>query len=471
MTKLRKLLSSRLNVGIVLGVLGGGVALGLQAASGRGVIVLAVVVAILVFVFVLSRSLGHLIGMLIGWLPFVGGITVVDFGSLPDITVGRVALVVAIVLCLQRSFADQADGIMPSRYLRTISWAVVLALPLLIQAAARSFEIGNALRHLLDSYLIPLLCFIAVGSVSWSDSELDGAMRLMLTGGMGWTIIAVVEFFTGRSLYAGIDYAALGRAYIRPAGPFSSPTALGWAAGALAVAGFAWYLGRRGGRVGAVGTASAVAATAITLTRSSWLGVAAAFVYVIPRLGIKSRWRVASLVVLGGVAAWILLGTINPQALTERAGNEGTIFNRLSIYATAWSLVLANPVFGVGLTMFKNVSQSALIGFGDISASYGADVLAPHNTALLVAVEAGLIAAAILGWAMTAIVKGALEAVRGDAGRHWVKYALVSVITVSVVNGVAMDLQLHAQAAYVVCLLTGMLFGAACRPLLASGVS
>lgn len=463
MTLLRTILKDRLTAGIIIGVLGGGIVLGLQAAAGRGVIALAVVVAALIFAFVLSRSLGHLLGMLIGWLPFVGGITVVDFGSLPDITVGRVALVAAIVLCLQRSSDDRAKGIVPSRHLRTLAWSLVLVFPLLVQAAVRSVEVGNALRHLLDSYLIPLSCFIAAGSVSWRDDELDGAMRLLLTGGIGWTLIAVVEFFTGRSLYSGIDYAALGREYIRPAGPFTSPTALGWAAGALAVVGFAWYLGRRGGRIGALGTASAVAATAITLTRSSWLGVAAAFAYLIPRLGVKSRWRVVALVVLGGVGAWILLSTINPLALTERAGNEGTIFNRLSIYATAWSLVLTNPVFGVGLTMFKNVSQSALVGFGDVSASYAAGVLAPHNTALLVAVEAGLVAALILGVAMIAIARGALEAVRRDSEQHWVAYALISVILVTVVNGAAMDLQLHSQAAYVVCLLSGLLFGAASR--------
>jgi O-antigen ligase len=164
---------------------------------------------------------------------------------------------------------------------------------------------------------------------------------------------------------------------------------------------------------------------------------------------------------LGGFAGWILLSSISSQALFERAGNEGTIFNRLSTYATAWRLLVDDPVFGIGLTMFKTLSQSALEGFGGVSASYAANVLAPHNTVLLVAVEAGVVAAALLGFAMLGIIRGTLVTMRATDQERWISYALMGVIIVTVINGVAMDVQLHAQAAYVVSLLAGLLFGAA----------
>lgn len=440
-----------------------GLAFGYSAGTGNGMRVLAALLVVLGATFILSRSLGHYVGLIVGWMPFAGKEVIINAGSLPDITAERLGLLLLTVLCVSRLSEQRRNGWRPTRTYRVMGIAVLLAVPFMLQAALRATDVSNAVRMLLDSYLLPALGFFSTACVLWEDREVDGFVRVAMAGATGWFLVALFEFITGKAVYSGIDYESLARGYVRPAGPLLSPGALGWAAAAMACVGLAWLLGRHRGRLVTVGIAASLAASVINLTRSCWIGAGLAVIICVFMLGSRSKWRTFIAAGIGALGLWVLLSAIGTAVLTERAGNEGTLLNRLTMYATALALTWAHPFNGIGLTMFQRLAPNSLVAFGDIPSSYGANVLAPHSSLLLLAVEAGLVAAALLAYAGIVLLRQAIEWTRISGPVKWPSVAMLGIIALTLVNGLAMDLQLHWRAAAIVGVLLGILFGTMVR--------
>jgi len=456
---LLRLARTRLTLFVAVATTVVGFAFGYRAGTGQGAMVLGAIVALLVLALTLNQSLGHYAGLVVGWLPFAGKAVLFDAGALPDVTAERLGLLLLTVLCVARLSKQRTQGWELGRALRTMAIAVLIAVPFLLQAALRATDVSNAVRMLLDSYLLPAIGFFATACVLWTDEEVDGFVGVALAGATGWFGVALVEFVTEKAVYSGIDYAALGRGYVRPSGPLLSPGALGWAAGAVAVVGLAWFLGRHKGRFAIIGISAALAAAVINLTRSCWLGAGVGVLICVFMLGSRSKWRLVLSGLVGAVGLWVLLTAIGSAALVERTGNEGTLLNRLTMYATAAALTATRPLTGVGLTMFQTLAPSSLVSFGDIPSSYGADVLAPHSSILLLAVEAGVVATALLVFAGFVLLRRAWAWGRMQGEKKWPAVAILGIIACTVINGLAMDLQLFWRAVAIVGVLLGVLFG------------
>ncbi len=445
---------------VALAVIAAGIPLGVVSVSDSGPAVAGLLAGLLVVSYTLRLSLGHFLGLLAGWLPFVGRFVLLDAGSLPDITVERIALLVAIVLCGERVWRQRRHTVVKADRLMMMALGVGLATPLLMLSALRSPDVANAVRVFLDSYLLPSAIFLMCAAVLWSEREITGFMRFAMAGVLAWTGVAGFEMATGVSVFAGIDYSALGRDYVRAAGPLLSPPALGWATSVFATAGTAWILGARRTFAGVFGVAAAFGASAMSLTRSAWLGAGLGVMAVIGRLGGRSRWRFVILGVLGAGISVMVLWHLGAQTVAERAGNEGTINNRLIMLATSWVLIRRSPFFGIGLASYADASRPVLTTFGELSASYGTGVLAPHNTIVLVAVEAGLLTALFLIVAGYHLVREVLTRAFVKGRDNWPAMGLLGGLAATITNAVAVDLQLMWRAAYVVAMLLGVMYGA-----------
>jgi O-antigen ligase len=447
---------ARLVAEVVL--VGAALVLGVAVASGRGAVIAAGMGAILVVWAASTGSAASLVGLGIGWLPFVAGISIVSMAGLPDVTVQRVFVLVLVLVLSSRVSRDARDGVTVAPALRNVGVVLAVGCVLLLQAAVRSSDPGNAVRFLLDAYVLPTVAFSALAAVRWSPEEVMRAIAVAAAGVMGWVGIAAYEVATGRSVLSGIDYQALGRGYVRPAGPFTNPAALGWLLGAMMVVMLGVYLSRRRSPYLLAASAACAIGVAMTLTRSAWLATLVGCVFVLVALGRRSRFQTIGVAALTAGSLALAVSELGAGSFLARLSTEGTVLNRFAVWATAFRLFERNPLFGIGLGMYGSSSQASLSGIGGIPASYAANIMATHNSLLLLLVEGGFFAA--VAFVAGLIMLHRLGRTASKAQGHWASVCFQSVLIVSVITGSTVDVQLLSRANVVVAILMGVLIGA-----------
>jgi O-antigen ligase len=139
--------------------------------------------------------------------------------------------------------------------------------------------------------------------------------------------------------------------------------------------------------------AAMLAGVLLSETRATFVGLAASFAFLFfadRRLRPYLALCVALAIVAAIVALPLLLDT---EVFNRRIGQVEPILNRLAGWATAFNMVLHNPLFGVGFERgaFGAHTNEYLVGLGSVSAHWATTLAVPHNEHLNVAVLTGLV--------------------------------------------------------------------------------
>jgi putative inorganic carbon (hco3(-)) transporter len=226
----------------------------------------------------------------------------------------------------------------------------------------------------------------------------------------------------------------------RARGPFVEAVTNGFALYACCVAAvvalFTWR--RPWPRIGA-GVVALLCAVGVlfTLTRSVWLGAAAASVTVLLASRATRRFAVpvlaaAALLVAGALVA---IPGLSERA-TARAGNQRTVWERKNLNRAAFNMIEERPLLGFGWNQFTRQSATHF-ELGEDYPLVAAPGLELHNGFLVHATELGLLGTSLWLLGLLLGVGGAL-AIRGPPElRAWrLGLAAIAICWVAIANSV-----------------------------------
>jgi O-antigen ligase len=441
--------------GLLLGSLVGIVA-GLVFGAGQGQWLLAGLGAV-VFALVTKSRPDLAVGGLILALPLIGDRALASVPGLPDITVGRLLIVWTLGVVISAISRQQSER--PSELETDAGQGLVLGrlalwigifLSLMLLASLRNPSLQTGLQSWLDSYLLPFGSLLIVTRYRWSSRETDSVVTMYLVCCGLWSVLAVVESRTGRSLFTAdgtLPWASSGASLARAGGPFINPAFLGTAIGIGLV--LAWVWAGRGGltrRVALTCMPIAMMGLAVTLTRASWLAAVAGILVVLATTRHR-RFTMVAIVASGlTIGLLVMVSLVGATFLESRATSTSEIFNRVIVQRAAVSIIADHPLIGVGSDRFATMSRGDLRNVGAISGSFGVGTLVPHNSVLGTSVDGGLVAGASLIVVFGILVVAARRLLAAPA-QHHLGMAALGCTTVFAINAMFIDIFLGAGLA------------------------
>ncbi|MFI6631005.1 O-antigen ligase family protein [Nonomuraea fuscirosea] len=310
-----------------------------------------------------------------------------------------VLAVAAVAVLLSRPAAER----LPSRVLVFAPVAAAAGVSLLACADVLAGVPGYA-RYVQVFVVIPLAVLVAVRDRT--DTLIVGGALVAAAATQG--LVGCVQAVTG----TGASYAG---EQVRAVGTFGAPDVMGMASvvsfGAIVLLGTGLTL--RGRRRAAALTAAALLCVplALSLSRGTWLALAAAGLVV---LFLHSRVLAARVVLAGTAAAIVLalgvgtgadpLGRRLDSVASSVSQPDQSLRDRYSLWRTAVDIWLEHPVTGAGPRGFARLRDT----YAPIELSSGSDtedpvhgferrpLLSPHNMYLLTLSEQGLLGLAAL---------------------------------------------------------------------------
>jgi O-antigen ligase len=363
---------------------------------------------------------------------FSGGWSQMGLGGMP---LNR--LLVAIVL-LQILLRAPGIARMPQIPLRNVHLLIGLTLLYALGSAAVSGTLTSrdGFLQLFDVFgVVPFLLFLVAPAVFAGRRERDLLLATLVGLGAYLGLTAIFESLGPQGLVfpsyiRHVEAETLGA--VKASGPFQSPTAMGFACFACAVAALIAFgrWRRPGGRyLALLVAASCVFGCFLTLERGVW--VATILATVVTALASRSgrRWLAPGIAVaaVALVGAFALSPSLSKSA-SERATYQQSLWDRQNQTAAGLRMVQARPLFGFGLDRytaesvdyFRQPSDHPMTGYTHgITIGVPDPILPIHNAYLSYAVELGLLGAllwlASLAWA----VGGAILAPGPAALRPW----------------------------------------------------
>lgn len=433
-------------LGIIIGLCAG-----IVFAAGGGVWLVAGLVC-LVFLMVTMDSPALAVSTMILVLPLFGRIAVVSLPAVPDVTVGRVVVlwsivVVGMALRLQESTSDPFALKEPRRYLirKALPAWVAVFLGFMLFAGLRSPSPSAGLQGWLDEYLLPFAAFLVFSRYEWSRRRSDQVITAYLACCCLWSALALVEFVTKRSVFAGngvLPWASPGAPFGRTGGPFINPAFLGTALGIGLV--LAWLWSGRDGRLRHLALASmpmCALGLVASLDRGSWLGAAAGMIVVLA-LTLRHRLTAVAVSVAAMALGVVLVASVLGVGFLEaRTTSTSEVYNRIAIQGAAVRIIVDNPLIGVGSDRFDLLARQNLHDVGAVSAAFGLGVAVPHNSILDATVDGGLGAGAALIVVFGLLIAAARTRLAPLSSRHLGVGALASIV-VFAVNAMVVDMSL-----------------------------
>ncbi|MEV0166220.1 O-antigen ligase family protein [Nonomuraea fuscirosea] len=310
-----------------------------------------------------------------------------------------VLAVAAVAVLLSRPAAER----LPARVLVFAPVAAAAGVSLLACADVLAGVPGYA-RYVQVFVVIPLAVLVAVRDRT--DTLIVGGALVAAAATQG--LVGCVQAVTG----TGASYAG---EQVRAVGTFGAPDVMGMASvvsfGAIVLLGTGLTL--RGRRRAAALTAAALLCVplALSLSRGTWLALAAAGLVV---LFLHSRVLAARVVLAGTAAATVLalgvgtgadpLGRRLDSVASSVSQPDQSLRDRYSLWRTAVDIWLEHPVTGAGPRGFARLRDT----YAPIELSSGSDtedpvrgferrpLLSPHNMYLLTLSEQGLLGLAAL---------------------------------------------------------------------------
>ncbi|RLV49291.1 O-antigen ligase family protein [Nocardioides mangrovicus] len=264
-------------------------------------------------------------------------------------------------------------------------------------------ESGQAFA-LADRVVVPFAMFV-LGPLFFDTA----ASRMLLLKTL--TLIGLYLGLTGIFEIAGphalvwpryISDPSLGLQPGRARGPFLASEPMGMAAALIMVTSGALVMltRHRGWQLAAGVACAACAATSLLcLTRSVWLGAALSIVLCFAAVPLLRRWApVAAIGVAAVVAALLALVPTLSSAISGRADNARSVYDRLLTDHAAVRIIEAKPIFGVGWGRFVDVVDQWVLQADTYPLTNTA--IAVHNVFLSLAAETGVLGAVLWGTAM-----------------------------------------------------------------------
>lgn len=275
-------------------------------------------------------------------------------------------------------------------------------------AVAGSLTSKNGFLQLFDVFgMTPFLLFVLAPAVFAGQRERNLLLGALVGLGAYLGLTAVFESLGPHALVfptyiRGVDAESL--AAVKASGPFQSPTAMGSACFACAVAGvialFQWR-GRAGRALAWVAIVACSFGCFLTLERGVWIAtiLATALTALATRGG--RRWLAPGIAI--SVVALIGAFAISPSLshnASERATYKQSLWDRQNQTAAGLRMVAAKPLFGFGLghyetasvDYFRQPSDYPMTGYThDIVIGVPDPILPLHDTYLSYAVELGLV--------------------------------------------------------------------------------
>jgi O-antigen ligase len=143
-------------------------------------------------------------------------------------------------------------------------------------------------------------------------------------------------------------------------------------------------------------------------------------------------------------AAVLMPVFVDADTVANRLGEAEPIYNRLALLATAVTMVLAYPLFGVGFGRhaFSENNVNYLTDFGGVSAQWAYGLSIPHLEYLHIAVLTGLLGLGFYLWAWLELLRLGRRIYRDPRASPFIRtaalYATAVLITL-MVNGLFVD--------------------------------
>lgn len=327
--------------------------------------------------------------------------------------------------------------------------AVVLVYALISAAAVGTLLQPAGFFRLFDAFgILPFLVFFVAPAVFASPRcrALLLAGLVALGAYLGLTALFEVTNLTGlivpRFIAEATAADSSGRAYGVFLEPVSNGAGLFDCGVAAAVAFASWR--RPGARAFAALTVMLCGAgTFFTLERSVWLGTAAALLVTTVVFVLNARRAapglaaiaglVATVVVIAGAALWFAPGLAHD--VTNRANDQGTVYDRRNLATAAQNMIAARPLFGFGWSTFEHRS----LDYFEQSPDYPLNpnlafspttqgTFSVHNEFLDYGVTLGLVGTTIWLLGLVLAIGGAFRAKTVTPGLERWRFALLPIL-------------------------------------------
>lgn len=346
-------------------------------------------------------------------------------------------LLVAVVL-LQIFLRAPGVARMPRIPLRNVHLLIGLTLiyALASAAAAGTLSSKDGFLQLFDVFgVVPFLLFLVAPTVFAGRRERDLLLATLVGLGAYLGLTAIFESLGPQALVFPSyirHFEAETLSAVKASGPFQSPTAMGFACFACAVAALialGQWRHRWGRSLALLVAAACVFGCFLTLERGVW--VATIIATVVAALATQTGRRLLAPGIAISAVALIGVFALVPslsQSASQRATYQQSLWDRQNQTAAGLRMVQAKPLFGFGLDRyeaesadyFRQPADYPMTGYTHgITIGVPDPILPIHNTYLSYAVELGLLGAllwlASIAWA----IGGAILA-RGPASlRPW----------------------------------------------------
>ena len=324
--------------------------------------------------------------------------------GLPDITFGRVVIVLVLAALLLRVRvvgSPMRFGVVEVAMLAVVAVAIV-------DLMLRGSDAGSAGLQIFDQYLAPALFFIAARNLGFASADLRRVASVLAAAGVCLAAHGVYQYLTvtPESLQ-GLDPAAveqLGEHLTegRAVGPLANAVEYGGVVAIAFMAALLVALPAAGGVQRLVPLAALMpigVAVAVTLTRSVWLGWLLAFW----TAAIVDRERRAAIVLATGALTVAVLAAAlvlpDESAFAERAVASEPVSGRLSMYRVAAQMIARQPLigYGRGLGTYEAARKEALALGGSEEGAWAPGQF--HNVYVSALVEWGILGlTAQLAW-------------------------------------------------------------------------
>lgn len=326
-----------------------------------------------------------------------------------------------------------------------VAYIVLLGFAALQWASAPTADINADLALYLEGFMMPMIGFMLIRRLEWTERHVIILMRLMVVAGIYQALLGIAGLYTDISLLQPSGWELNVNHAERATGTFANASEYGAVVSIFMIVALLLYSESRSAvERGALVAATGLMAISLVLcqTRAPWLGLVVMIAY----LFLHDR-RIRALVLTGAaltafgglIALPFFLESDTFARITELA----PMLNRIAVWGASLNLASDHPLFGVGLgnRAFQAYVWDYAISVGEVSKNWAAEISQPHNEFLSTIVSTGISGLVLYLYILYAFFRAAMGIRTEDsfAGRM-AHYAVAGLLSL-VVNAMFVDLR------------------------------
>jgi hypothetical protein len=325
-----------------------------------------------------------------------------------------------------------------------------------------SATIRSDIAFFLQNYAMPWLSILIARQLDWSESDVSRFLQMMTAVGLALVAIGGMEFFLGVEWFMPTSIEVIH--LVRTTATFGNAAEYGSVLAATGLLTLAQLVSTRSPPrrfILACCFGIIIFGILISMTRAPLVGFAVSLLIIY-----AGDPRTRRFLTIGGVigaicATFMLPFVMDMDALSDRATSVEPIYNRLTLGATAVTMIGAHPLLGVGFgrTAFSDHKTPYLTGFGEIGGEWASYVGVPHLEYLHMAVLCGLLGAAAYLWAIwvcIATLRSAMSDPMATPFARTVALYVLAVLANLLIGGLAADFLAYSYLAPLAYFMVGM---------------